>query len=74
MVKEVVEAIKAELDECNIGEGYNTTHLLEFFRVQPNKRRYLFESHPPHSWGDKLQGLLCDWATTKAILNGAILI
>eukprot|EP00957_Ditylum_brightwellii_P118286 9021770-Ditylum_brightwellii.AAC.1 len=37
MVEEVVEAIKSELDECNIGGGYNTTYLMEFFRAQSNK-------------------------------------
>eukprot|EP00957_Ditylum_brightwellii_P051728 3922419-Ditylum_brightwellii.AAC.1 len=37
MVEEVVGAIKSELDEHNIGGGYNITHLMEFFRAQSNK-------------------------------------
>eukprot|EP00957_Ditylum_brightwellii_P025327 1916379-Ditylum_brightwellii.AAC.1 len=37
MVEEVVEAIKSELDDHNIGEGYNATCLIEFFRAQSNK-------------------------------------
>eukprot|EP00957_Ditylum_brightwellii_P063394 4811677-Ditylum_brightwellii.AAC.1 len=38
------------------------------------ERRHIFKACPFHSWGGKLQGLLCDWAMLKATLNGAILM
>eukprot|EP00957_Ditylum_brightwellii_P097470 7423453-Ditylum_brightwellii.AAC.1 len=40
MVEEVVEVIKSQLDECNIGGGYNTTCVIKLFRVQSNKLIY----------------------------------
>eukprot|EP00957_Ditylum_brightwellii_P020781 1566959-Ditylum_brightwellii.AAC.1 len=37
IMEEVVDAIKPELDEHSIGEGYNIKLLMEFFKVQSNK-------------------------------------